>query len=298
MQSTTLGSYDINTELTYSLVPALVWNEIKLGERRREAFIYCTEQQDFAGVTGNKVNVPVLGRDEFTASSLTESEMDADGMTKTKLSPDSIQIDMADVVYVATKISDILLEDSPTLGWVRASLQKMGEALTYKREDDLETVLYAGAGHIVSAETGGTLAYNDLINAKQEMEEESWYDDSEPALAFINPEQKADLLKAKGDDAPFETERYQGSRVPFVGYPMFGGCVINTTTVMRDGFALVVQSPRHPFGAAVLAAWKRRPKAEKWRGGEAQYQRTAFSLSERRGFGIAYSNAVALISGC
>jgi len=72
----------------------------------RESFILCTEQQDFAGVAGNKVNVPILDRDEFTAATLTESEMDESGMTKTKLSPDSIQIDMSDVIYVSGKIPE------------------------------------------------------------------------------------------------------------------------------------------------------------------------------------------------
>lgn len=296
MQSTTLGSYDIDDNLTYSLVPKIIWYEIKLGARRREIFMKAFESQSFVGVAGDTVHVPVYGRDEFTAVSITEDAIDENGYNKTKPTPDSIEISMADVVYVATKISDILLENSPSLGWVRASLQKMGEALTYKREQDIEGVLFAGAGITVAANTGGTLAYDDVIDAIKAMNDQSWYIEEEPFILFTNTEGKADILKAKTASAPFNQERYQDGKLPFKGFNTFAGCIVATSTVVRDLFAYVVAPPTHPFGAAAVAAWKRFPKVEKGR--DYQYARDVYILSERRGFGVAHPNGVALISNC
>lgn len=172
----------------------------------------------------------------------------------------------------------------------------MGEALAYKRESDLEGVLYAGAGVIQGAGSAGTLAYDDIINVKKLMADQSLYDEDTPAILFCNPEGRADILKAKGATAPFNQERYQDSDIPFKGFDTFAGCIVATTTVQRDSFALVVMPPNHMFGAAALAAWKRLTKVEKGR--DYQYGRDVFILSERRGFGVAHGYGVGLISNC
>ena len=296
MQSTTLGSTDVDTNsLTYSLIPYLVFQEILLGAHRKTVFRKAFFETSLIDKDGKTIHVPVLDRDEFVAKTISEEGLDQDGYTKTKMEPSSVKVEIGDIIYAATKISDVLMEDSPSLGWVRASLQKMGEALEYKLESDLEEILYAGQSYIQGAASAGKLTYDDIIDLKAQMGADSWDDDDLPALLFINAEEKADILKEKGESAPFETERYQGSVVPFKNYPMFAGCVVLVSEVQRSGFATLVVPPTSIYGPSAILAWKRQMKAEQGR--DYQYGRDVYILSSRYGASVV-QDGVGLISNC
>jgi len=305
MTSTTLGAEDISTPASLHLIPYLIWREINLGPQRRKVFFKAVEVTNMLrGVAGNKIYIPVLDRDEFTAQTASENEIDQNGLTKTKLSPNEVELTIGDVVYNATKISDILREDSPTLGWVRASLQKMGESVQYKIEQDIESALFTGAvagGNVVGAATAGVLAYADIIDVKTLMSTASFHVMGSPFLLFINPAGEGDLMKELG---PVTTSGAQVRSVdrfkagqPIVGlYPLVANCLPLVTEVMRDNFALVVIPPTHPYGPAAVFAWKRPLTTESWR--DEQYQRDIWALSTRYGVIAKESKGIGLISNC
>jgi len=306
MQTTTLGAYDIVTALSLHLIPYMVWNDINLGARRRQVFMRAFEVTDMlVGQSGTVIYVGVLGRDEFTAQTADEGMIDQNGYTKTKIEPAEIYVEIGDVIYNATKISDILREDS-TLPWVRASLQKMGESVAYRMEVDMEAALQTGGvlgANIVGAATAGTLRYNDIIDVMALMSTDSYYYMGEPFLLFINPEQEADLLKDIGQTA-FGTaaaiarpDEHTREGQPITGlYPRIANCVPLVTEVERDHWAKVVIPPTHPFGPAAIFAWKRHLKAESWR--DEQYGRDVWLLSTRYGMKAKETQGIGLISNC
>ena len=304
MSSTTLGTPDVSTGAGLHLIPFMVYHEVLVGAYRRAVFMNaCLQSNDLVGHDGSIIYVPTLDRDEFTAQTIDEETLDADGFTKTKLSPSEVKIEIGDVVYNATKISDILREDSPSLEWARVSLQKMGESVIYKIESDIEAALYAGAGNGLAAATAGVLSYDDVIDGKALMREDSYFDEGSPFLLFVNPEQEADILKADGRHAgdtygyAVTIDRQEAGSVE-TDYNLFGGCKTFVTEVMRDSYSLIVAPPTHPFGASAIFAWKRHLKQENWRGSEAQYGREVFLLSTRYGISCTMGNGICLISNC
>lgn len=306
--ATTLGHGDMPAHI----IPYLVWNEINLYPPRRRVFMRAFLQTNIlVGAAGTEIYVPVYGRDEFTASQATEYQIDHEGYQKTKPSPDEVKICIGDVIYNATKISDILREDSPTLGWLRASLQMMGWSIQQRMETDMEGALFAGGvagGNVVGAAVAGVLSYADIIDVKALMSAASFYNMGQPFLLYINPEQEADLLKEFGPDRTSGTDwAYAHDVVPAgaqVGQPiassfqLVAGCIPLVTENMRDNFAIVVIPPNHPFGPAAIWAWKRPLKMENWRGSEAQYGRDVWLLSTRYGCAVKRNEAVGLISNC
>lgn len=311
MTSTTLGTEDVGTSGlgeggSLHLVPYLIWREINLGSARRQVYFKAVEVSDMlVGVAGNKIYIPQLDRDEFTAQTASENDIDQNGYTKTKLSPAEISLVIGDVVYNATKISDILREDSPTLGWVRGSLQKMGESVAYKIEQDIESALYTGGvlgANVQGAATAGVLSYNDIVNVKSLLSADSYYFMGQYFLLFMNPEQEADLVKELGPTAGTDyaqvrdMDRTKGGQPIAAMFPVYSQCVPLVTEVQRDSFAMVVIPPTHPFGPAAVFAWKRHLKAESWR--DEQYGRDIWLLSCRYGVKAKESKGIGLISNC
>lgn len=199
-----------------TIIPFVVWREIILGKRWRNVFRRAVLETDILiGQAGNILEVPVLDRDEFTARTASESAIDTYGFCKDRLSPDKVEISIGDVVYNATRISDILREDSPSLQWVKASLQKMGDSIEHFIDTAIRNVLIAGvaAGNIQGAAVAGVLDFDDVIDAKALMHATSmWMSEGGPFMLFVNPAQEADLLK----DATFEhIERYEAGSIPF-----------------------------------------------------------------------------------
>ena len=289
------------------LIPYLVWNEINLYPPRRRVFLRAFEHTNIlVGAAGTKIYVPVYGQDEFTAFSMTEKQIDDSGLTKTNPTPTEVEICIGDVVGCATRISDILREDSPTLGWVRASLQMMGFAIQQQMETDAEGVLLTGAaagGNVVGAATAGVLAYDDIVDVKALMSADSFYYMGQVFYLFCNPEQEADLLKEMGPTSGAVWARDQApvsavaTGQPIAGfYPLVANCLPLVTENMTNKFALVVIPPTHPYGPAAIWAWKRPLKAENWR--DEQKQRDVWALTTRYGYSTKRNPAIGLISNC
>lgn len=284
---------------TYTtIIPFVVWREIILGKRWRNVFRRAVLETDIlVGAAGNIVEVPILNRDEFTARSASESDIDTYGYCKDRLSPDKVEVAIGDVIYNATRISDILREDSPNLNWVRASLQKMGDSIEHRLDSDIRNVLLAGvnAGNIQAAAVAGVLDYDDIVDCKALMHTQSmWMSEGGPFMIFVHPQQEADLLK----DATFHTiERYEAGAIPFDPVRgLYAGCRVYSTENMVAALALIVAPPTHEFGPAAMLAWKRHLKAESWR--DEQYGRDVWLLSTRYGVEVIQDNAIGLITNC
>ena len=284
---------------TYStIIPFVVWREIILGKRWRNVFRRAVLETDIlVGEAGNILEIPILDRDEFLARTASESDINTYGYCKDRLTPDKVEIAVGDVVYNATRISDILREDSPSLAWVRASLQKMGDSVEHKIDTDVRNVLIAGvaAGNIQAAAVAGILDFDDIIDCKALMHTQSmWMSEGGPFMIFVHPQQEADMLK----DATFEhIERYEAGSIPFDPVRgLYAGCRVYCTENMVQALALIVAPPTHEFGPAAVFAWKRHLKAETWR--DEQYGRDVWLLSCRYGVEVVQDNAIGLITNC
>lgn len=310
----TLQSADIQSPAGTcgSLIPYLIWHEIILGKKYRTVFINgCLVTDMLTNQGGIQIRVPILGRQEFTpmARQISEANLDTSGLTKDKISPEAICIDIGNVTYLATRISDILMEDSPRqLDWVRSSLQKMGDSIATFIDTAIRNVLIAGAvaaGNVSAPAafggTNGTLAYNEVVKAKAVMRSGSmWESEGGPFMLFLHPTQEADLLVSTTYQ---HAERYTAGDIPFDPFTswskpskVFAGTRVFVTDNMVDGLALIVTPPTHQFGPACIFAWKRHLKAESWR--DEQFQRNLWALSCRYGLSVIQDNGLYLISGC
>jgi len=296
-----LESLNVGTDTFTTLIPFIVWREILMGKRWRNVFMRAVMETDvLIGVAGKVLEIPMLDINEFsTDRTASESEIDTYGFCKDRLSPDKIEISVGDVVYRATRVSDILREDSPTLGWVRASLQKMGDAIEHQIDTAVRDILIAGVavGNIFTASTVGTLSYDDVVDCKALMRGNHMYEsEGGPFMLFIHPSQEADLLKeTKGNT--FEMERYSAGDIPFDPVRgLYAGTRVYVTENQLDGTGLIVCPPTHAFGPAAMFAWKRHLKGEQWR--DEQYGRDVWLLSCRYGMAVVQDNAIGLISSC
>jgi len=306
---TSLGKYDMDLG-DCDLVPYLVYREYMCGLPYTLVFRNAVlELSDLVGKSGDSICIATLDREEFTAVTISETALDehATGLTKTRLSPDSVSVSIGDILYVASKITDVLQEDSPTPNWVRITLKKMAEAVWLYIDRDIRDVLRAGAtvvaGNVNAATTAGVLSYDDVVDAVAHLKLQGH---KPPMLLFINYSQEADLVK---DTRFTDTARYSKSGVPLEGFNTpergrFASCIVFATDILMvddDGigattpYALVVAPPKANSAAAVLA-WKRQPKSETWR--DEQWQRSVFSLSARYGLAVICPDAIKLVSDC
>jgi len=290
---------------TCDLIPTLIWKEINLGATWKFVFRAAVEETDMlVGVDGDTICVPYLDRDEFTARTITEAVLDSSGYVKDKLSPSTITLTIGDIVYVATRISDIVLEDSPSLGWVRTSLQKMGQAIALKIDTDIRDLLRAACtvvgGGVVGAATAGLLQYEDVVDAVAILKNNGYWGEDGTYLLFVNASQEADLVK---DTRFTDTARYSAANIPLQGEAgKFASCRAMVTDIpMTDAsgstaYALVVAPPTNKYGPAAMLAWKRHVKQETWR--DHQEGRDIWLLSCRYGLSVKFSDAITLISDC
>lgn len=285
---------------TCDLIPTVIWNEINLGATWRFVFRQAVEETDIlVGAAGDTICVPYTSRTGgFTARTASESTINTSGLTKDKLTVYEVEITIGDVVYLATRISDILREDQPDLNWVMASLNKMGQALAYKLDCDIRDALVAGAGTFVAAITLGTLSYDDVVDAVAQLKVNGYWAEDGAYLLFANAAQEADLVK---DTRFTDTARYSMASVPLIGETgRYASCRCLVTDIpMAWGdvaYALVVAPPSNKYGPAAMLAWKRHLKQEQWR--DEQYQRDLWALSMRYGISVKFADAIYLISNC
>lgn len=289
---------------TCDLIPVIIWKEINMGATWKFVFMQAVEITDIlVGVDGNSICVPYLSRNPFGvgapyARTISESSLDSSGYTKDKLSVNTITLELDDIVYLATRISDVVQEDSPSLGWVKASLMKMGEGIAYYLDAAIRDAFVAGAGGLVTAATLGTLSYDDVVDAVALLKVAGYWAEDGEYLLFVNAAQEADLVK---DTRFTDTARYSTASIPLQGETgRYASCRCLVTDIpMAWGdvaYALVVAPPSNKYGPAALFAWKRHIKQESWR--DEQEGRDVYLLSCRYGVEVKFADAITLISDC
>jgi hypothetical protein len=283
---------------TCDLIAVMIYSEILYGATYRFVFMNaCLEVSDLVGATGDALCVAVLDRDEFTARSITEAALDSGGYVKDILSPETVQISIGDIIYNATRLSDVVQEDSK-LNFVRASLMKMGQAIALRIDEDIRDALVLGAGTVITPATLGTLAYDDVVDAVASLKSAGYWAEDGEYLLFCHADQEADLVK---DTRFTDTARYSSASIPLVGEAgRYSSCRCLVTDIDMDwtgvAYALVVAPPTNKFGPAAIFAWKRHIKQESWR--DSQEGRDVFLLSTRYGVGVVFPDAISLISDC
>jgi hypothetical protein len=286
---------------TCDLIAVMIYSEILYGATYRFVFMNaCLETSDLVGETGDAMCIAVLDRDEFTARSITEAALDSGGYVKDILAPETVLISIGDIIYNATRLSDVVQEDSK-LNFVRASLMKMGQAIALRINEDIRDALVVGAGFVEVADTLGTLSYDDVVDAVAHLKGHGYWNEDADVLLFCNAAQEADLVK---DTRFTDTARYSTANIPLVGEAgRFSSCrcLVTDIDMHWDGqpdvaYALVVASPTNKYGPAAMFAWKRHVKQESWR--DSQEGRDVFLLSTRYGVGVTFPDAIALISDC
>ena len=304
----------LTTDLTDTcdLVPTLVLNEINAGPTWRFVFRNAVEEiEDLVGVSGDALCIAYTTRSGgFTARTISEATLDSTGYIKDKMTLYQIEITIGDIVYMATRISDVVQEDAVGLPLVRVSLQKMVQAISYKIDCDIRDLLVGcvDAGtNVASAATLGTLSYDDVVDAIAVLKNNGYWAEDGSYLLFVNASQEADLVK---DTRFTDTARYSYANIPLgaaggAGFNMpergrYASCRVFVTDIpMAWGavaYALVVVPPSNAGGPAAVMAWKRHLKTETWR--DEQYGRDLWSLSTRYGLSCKFADAIYLISNC
>lgn len=294
---------------TCDLIPTLIWHEINLGPTWKFVFRNAVEETDMlVGHAGDTICVPYLTRTAgLTAQSITEAALDSSGYNKHKIAVNQIEITIGDIIYLATRISDVLREDQPDLNWIRASLQKMAQAIWYRLDTDLRDMFVACAGTVNGATTAGTLAYDDVVDAVAVLKGAGYWADDGTYMLFIHANQEADLVK---DTRFTDTARYSYSNIPMgagggAGFNMpergrYASCQVFVTDIPMNwagiAYALVIAPPSNRYGPAAMLAWKRHLKQETWR--DEQNGRDLWLLSCRYGYSCKFVDAVILISDC
>lgn len=292
----------MSTNLDADFKPHMVWREFLLGISLRKVFLGIVLETDvLVGGVGTKISVPAWSGTNagFTAGTITEATLDTSGYTVTNPSTTDTDITVGDVIYIAFRLSTILSEDQPDIQWLRNTLHAVANGIQDYIDGDIRDTLLSGAGNSVSADSAGTLAYNDIIDVQRLMQTDSWFsDDGIPALV-IHPDQQYDVLASTTFT---ETIRYTQGSVPFGGnlggplVPLVGGVKVLVSENMTQALALLVTPQTHRFGPNTIFAWKRRYTIEHDR--EVLYGRDLYVATIRYGVGVVQANAVGLISNC
>jgi hypothetical protein len=285
-------------DLPADVLPHMIWNEIVAGVSKRRVFLEAVETTDILrGAVGTKISVPILST-RFSASTITESNLDSAGYTFTQPTVTDTDISIGNQVYVAFRISDILKEDQPKYDWIRILLRDAGRAIAEYEDDAVMDTLIAGIGNSKSAATYGTLAYTDIINCLALLKADSFYPEDHQGLLFINPAQEADIL---GSTTFTDSTRYgvqTADDIPTqAGNRSVAGLKLRVTEVMTPALALIaIPSPHPQYGPLTIHAIKRPLTIKSDR--EEIYGRQLWVLSMRYGTSVIQANSLGLISAC
>ena len=291
-------------DLPSDVIPHMLWKEFLVGTKKRTVFILPFTQTDILrGDMGTKISVPILST-RFSAGTISESDLDTSGYTVTDTATTDTDINISDQVYVAWRLSDILKEDQPRIDWVRAHMRDAGRAIAEYRDAALRDVLLAGAGNSVSADSAGTLVYDDVLDVQRLMKTDSWFPigNYRPFL-FIHPDQEYDLLL---DTRYVNSHRYAIGELPDMPAAddmargevdsIFAGCRVRVSDNMTQALALVVFAEHPEYGPTGIHATKRPLTVRTDR--EELYGRQLWVASTRYGQSITQADGVGLISNC
>jgi len=282
------------------LLPHLLYREVQEGTAKRITFLEGAEiTYELRGAVGTKISVPYVSA-TFTGTAISESNLNTSAYTPTDLTILDTDVTIGNQVYVAWRLSDILLEDQPKYNWFRISFRKAGQAIEEYRDSAVRDVLLAGAGNSRAAATFGTLDDADITRLVAQHKVDSWYPEDYPyasaPLLYLHADQEADLIL---DTTFIDTMRFAVGDITKLQNPaqaLYKGLRPRVSDNMTDALALIVFPPHPKWGTTFLHAIKRPLTLKTER--EELYGRQLWVASMRYGQSVLQANAIGLISAC
>lgn len=251
----TLAASNVDTALTNA--PYLIYSEVLEGARRPLAFLQVVEENfDLIGNTGDQIQF--IKATHLSASSITEANMLASGMSSADKTLTAVSVAVTDVTYSAVQLSDILKEDFPKINWVQIHLRNMGKAVMEWLDAHVYTTLFGASG--TATQTCVNLTYNAVTDGVAKLQNNNWIkDEGNPPFLIIAPESQADLVQ---DTSFTETRRYTTAEVARMVQGergLYGGCRVLVTSYL-DGkvTAFIVFPSNTANGPVIVLCWKRR----------------------------------------
>lgn len=252
----TLAATAVTTALTTG--PYLIYSEVLEGARRPLAFLQVAEENfDLIGQNGHTIQF--LSATQLGATSITEANMLAVGMTATDKTLSAVSVSVPDIIYSAVQLSDILAEDYPKINLVQLHFRNMGKAVM-EFLDALAYSTISGTAGIVTYNAGAGMDYTDCTNALAAMENNDWVPDmANPPFLITSPDQAAILMQSTTFVTTERYTAYELSRIVQGETGLYAGMrVLKSSLLDGTGLSFIIFPPDSEYGPVVVVAWKRR----------------------------------------
>jgi len=274
--------------------PYLLYSEVLEGARRPLSFLEVVTE-DFSLIGKDGYMIKFLKLTQLEATQDQEADiLGATGMPASDKTPTKVDLEIPDAIFSAVQISDFLLEDQPSVDWVRIHLRNMGSAVMEFLDELVYKELRDASGTIgVSC---ASLTFGVVCDSVAEMENENFLtgDGTEPFL-ILSPAEASYLMQ---DTSFVESRRYTTrdlSRIVEGEIGMYAGCRVLKTSYLKDkSYVFIVYPPTGALAPVVVLGWKRRltVKSEY----EAVHSYTYYVTSIRANAKVVQSKGVIKIS--
>ena len=275
----TLKSSDIPTELMEFIVetdviegarPALVAEQVVRVDRR------------LIGRDGNSVRFPL-------ASQLTASTASEEGeMTTSDKTPTQVSVTIDTKVYSAVALTKELLEDYPSINWIRLHFRNMGWAVRTYIDTAIVNHLIDNAG--LNFNAGGSLSHDNVIDAVKTMAGQNF----KARYLLVHPTVAGSLLK----DTSFinaQSQYYRISDLLNGEVGMLAGVRVLETTQIDASRCILITDPNDTItGPNAVVAYKRDLTVTT--DTDADYDRQRWYTTMRYGLNTIQANTILLIS--
>lgn len=276
----TLKSSDIPS----TLMEFIIWSDVLEGARAAlvaEQVVYVDKR--LIGRDGVSIRVPHAS--QLTASTKAEDNQ----MTTSDKTITATVITVDTKVFSAVSLTKELLEDYPSINWVRLQFRNMGRAVQEYVDTTITSLLIDNAGLTRAAATAGTLAYNDVVDGIKQMAAQNF----RARWLIVNPAKAGDLLK----DTKFinaQNQYYRFSDLLNGEIGEFAGVRVLETTQLAATRCLMVIDPYDSDGPAAIVAYKRDITVTS--DTDVDYDRTRWYTTLRVGMGVVRATGILLIS--
>lgn len=289
IQETLLSGSDV---VAAGFAPYLLYSEVIEGARRPLAFLQIVKE-DFSLIGKDGYTINFMKASQLSAAQKTESEMSS-GITASAKAITKVSLTVPDVIVSAVEFTDILMEDHPSIDWVRLKLRNMGAAVM----EYLDALVYstiAAAGGSTTKTTEASLTYGVVMDTLARMENLNWVaDDANPPFLILSPAEASYLMQ---DTAFVDARRYTAKNLEHIvegEIGMYAGCRVLKTPYLKDkSYVFIVFPPDGPNGPVVVLAWKRRLTVKNERYENKAY--TYYITSIRANAAVVQADGVARI---
>lgn len=250
-----LLSSDISTALTAG--PYLIYSEVFEGARRPLVWLSVISE-DFSLIGSNGYTLKFLTADHLAASEDNETNILGSGMGTDTKNFTSASLAVPNAIWCAVELSDFLMEDYPSLDWLRLNLRNMGAAVMEYLDVMAFDMFEAASG--VQEASPSALTFGACTDALATMESENWVADSSTVpFLIVSPATASDLLQ---DTTFVSTARYtvyQVSDIVDGEIGTFAGMRVLKSLLLDDlNTAYIVFPQDNPNGPVAIMAWKAR----------------------------------------